>query len=115
MDQARSGCTLKGGPDRVCAPAHPPDRKPAACVRWQTVAAAIDTHHGICGARPLQPAGGGRSQGRLPVFYSIAVVLLVLWLLGMITSFTAGGLLHLLLVVALIIVVIQFISGRRVG
>jgi len=49
------------------------------------------------------------------VLYTIAVVLLVLWLLGLVTSFTAGGLLHLLLVAALIMVVFQVISGRRVG
>jgi hypothetical protein len=49
------------------------------------------------------------------VLYTIAVVLLILWLLGLVTSFTAGGFLHLLLVVALIMVVFQLISGRRVG
>jgi hypothetical protein len=54
-------------------------------------------------------------HGRSIVLYTIAVVLLVLWLLGLVTSFTAGGLLHVLLVIALIIVVVQVISGRRVG
>jgi hypothetical protein len=49
------------------------------------------------------------------VLYTIAIVLLVLWLLGLLTSFTAGGLLHLLLVVALVMILFQFISGRRVG
>ena len=49
------------------------------------------------------------------MLYTIAVVLLVLWLLGLVTSFTAGGLLHVLLVVAVIMVVFQLISGRRVG
>jgi len=49
------------------------------------------------------------------VLYTIAVVLLILWLLGLVTSFTAGGLLHLLLVIALVMVVFQLISGRRVG
>jgi hypothetical protein len=49
------------------------------------------------------------------VLYTIAVVLLILWLLGLVTSFTAGGFLHLLLVVAVIMVVFQLISGRRVG
>jgi hypothetical protein len=49
------------------------------------------------------------------VLYTIAVVLLILWLLGLVTSFTAGGLLHLLLVIALVLVVFQLISGRRVG
>jgi hypothetical protein len=49
------------------------------------------------------------------MLYTIAVVLLVLWLLGFVTSFTAGGLLHLLLVVAVVMVLFQLISGRRVG
>ena len=49
------------------------------------------------------------------MLYTIAVVLLVLWLLGLVTSFTAGGLLHLLLVVAVVMVLFQIISGRRVG
>ncbi len=48
------------------------------------------------------------------MLYTIAVVLLVLWALGLATSFTAGGLLHVLLAVAIIMVVYQFISGRRV-
>ena len=48
------------------------------------------------------------------MLYTIAVVLLVLWLLGMVTSFTAGGLLHILLVVAVVVVVYQLVTGRRV-
>ena len=49
------------------------------------------------------------------MLYTIAIVLLVLWVLGLVTSFTAGGLLHILLVVAVIMVVFQLISGRSVG
>jgi hypothetical protein len=49
------------------------------------------------------------------VLYTIALILLVLWLLGLVTSFTAGGLVHLLLVVAVVMVLFQLISGRRVG
>lgn len=49
------------------------------------------------------------------MLYTIAVVLLVLWVLGLATSFTAGGLLHALLVVAVIVVAYQLITGRRVG
>jgi hypothetical protein len=55
------------------------------------------------------PTGGST------MLYTVAVVLLVLWLLGLVTSFTAGGLLHILLVVAVIMVIFQLISGRRVG
>jgi len=47
------------------------------------------------------------------MLYTIALVLLVLWILGVVTSFTAGGLLHLLLVVALAVFAFQLISGRK--
>jgi hypothetical protein len=51
---------------------------------------------------------------RLIVLYTIAVVLLILWLLGLATAYTAGGLLHLLLVIAVVMVAYQLITGRRV-
>jgi uncharacterized protein (DUF58 family) len=47
------------------------------------------------------------------MLWTICVVLLVLWALGMVTSYTAGGLLHLLLVFALVVMVIRLIQGRR--
>lgn len=48
------------------------------------------------------------------MLYTIAIILVALWILGSLTAFTAGGLLHLLLVAAVIIVVFQLITGRRV-
>lgn len=45
---------------------------------------------------------------------TIVVILVVLWLLGMVTSFTAGGLIHILLVIAIVVVLIRVIQGRRV-
>lgn len=47
------------------------------------------------------------------MLWTIIAVLAVLWLLGMVTSYTAGGLLHILLVVAVIMIVINLIQGRR--
>ena len=47
------------------------------------------------------------------MLWTIAVILLVLWALGMITSYTVGGVVHLLLVIALVVIVFQFMSGRR--
>jgi hypothetical protein len=47
------------------------------------------------------------------VLYTIAVVLVVLWLLGMVTSTTMGGLLHALIVIALVVVLLRVISGRN--
>ncbi|HET9383612.1 MAG TPA: lmo0937 family membrane protein [Gemmatimonadales bacterium] len=46
--------------------------------------------------------------------WTLAIILIVLWLLGFISSYTFGGLLHLLLVIALVVVVIRLIQGRRV-
>ena len=48
------------------------------------------------------------------MLYTIAVVLLVLWLLGLVSSYTLGGFIHILLVLAVVIVLVQLISGRRV-
>jgi hypothetical protein len=47
------------------------------------------------------------------MLYTIAVILIVLWLLGLVSSYTMGGLIHVLLVVALVVIVIQVIQGRR--
>lgn len=44
---------------------------------------------------------------------TIAVVLVILWLLGLVSSYTMGGFVHLLLVVALVVIVIRVIQGRR--
>jgi len=49
------------------------------------------------------------------MLYTIAIILLVLWTLGLFSNTTIGGLAHLLLEVALVVVVFQIISGRRVG
>jgi hypothetical protein len=62
---------------------------------------------GCCAARP--PA----SQPETNMLYTVVLVLLVLWVLGLVTSFTAGGLLHLLLVVAVVVLVYQLITGRK--
>jgi Family of unknown function (DUF5670) len=47
------------------------------------------------------------------MLYTIAVVLLILWLLGLVTSYTLGGFVHVLLVVAVIMILVNLISGRR--
>jgi hypothetical protein len=48
------------------------------------------------------------------MLYTIAIILLVLWALGLVTSITAGGLVHALLVIAVILVIFQLLSGRKV-
>lgn len=47
------------------------------------------------------------------MLWTIFVILLVLWLLGLVTSYTLGGFIHLLLVIALVVLLIRLISGRR--
>jgi hypothetical protein len=47
------------------------------------------------------------------MLWTIFVILLVLWLLGLVTSYTLGGFIHILLVVALAVLLIQLITGRR--
>ena len=47
------------------------------------------------------------------MLWTIFVILLVLWLLGMVSSYTLGGFIHILLVIAIVVLIIQLISGRR--
>lgn len=49
------------------------------------------------------------------MLWTIAVVLLVLWAFGMVSSYTIGGFIHFLLVIAVIVVLIRIIQGRRIG
>ncbi len=48
------------------------------------------------------------------MLYTIAVVLVVLWLLGLVTSYTMGGFIHILIVLAVIMILLQVIQGRRI-
>jgi len=48
------------------------------------------------------------------MLWTICVILIVLWLLGIVTSYTMGGLIHILLVIAVIVVLVRIIQGRRV-
>lgn len=47
------------------------------------------------------------------MLYTIAIVIIILWLLGLVSSYTLGGFIHILLVVAVVMVLLTFISGRR--
>jgi Family of unknown function (DUF5670) len=89
-----------------------------------------NARHDDCGLRIGSPSKAGRhwmvrqpAEGRNDVksnkekvhimLYTIAVVLVVLWLLGLVTSYTMGGFIHILLVVAIIMVLVNLINGRR--
>jgi hypothetical protein len=52
-------------------------------------------------------------QERLIMLYTIAVVLIILWLLGLVTSYTLGGFIHILLVIAIVVVLLRVITGRK--
>jgi hypothetical protein len=47
------------------------------------------------------------------MLYTLAVVLLILWLLGLVSSYTMGGFIHILLVIAIVVILLNVISGRR--
>jgi len=48
------------------------------------------------------------------MLWTLAVILVVLWALGLVTSFTMGGFIHILLVIAIVVVLVRVIQGRRV-
>jgi hypothetical protein len=47
------------------------------------------------------------------MLFTIACVLIILWLLGMVTAYTIGGFIHILLIIAAVMILVSFISGRR--
>jgi hypothetical protein len=85
-----------------------------ACVRQRTYRVLL-SHY------PEAPAFGERarraspimlSAQRISMLYTLAVVLIILWLLGLVTSTTMGGFIHVLLVIAVVLVLIRLITGR---
>ncbi len=61
------------------------------------------------GHRNAKGSGGDNKT----MLWTIFVILIVLWLLGLVTSYTLGGFIHILLVIAIVVALIQIISGRR--
>jgi hypothetical protein len=63
----------------------------------------------------LRSAGAGNKHKRKVKFmlWTICVVLIILWLLGIVTGSTMGGLIHILLVIAIVVVLVRIISGRK--
>jgi len=68
------------------------------------------TYFAIC---QRHKAGDAKKKKGNYMLYTIAVVLLILWLLGLVTSYTLGGFIHILLVVAIVMILVNLISGRR--
>jgi hypothetical protein len=54
-----------------------------------------------------------KTRKEIAMLYTIAVVLVILWLLGLVSSYTIGGFIHILLVIAIVIVLLRVISGRK--
>jgi hypothetical protein len=69
----------------------------------------ISERHGLCEPRTGKPD----SEKVNRMLHTIAVVLVIMWLLGFVTSYTLGGFIHILLVIALVMILVNFISGRR--
>jgi len=53
-------------------------------------------------------------EKKMDLLWTVAVILLIMWLLGLVTSYTLGGFIHILLVLAIVAVLIRVIQGRRV-
>lgn len=83
-----------------------PHRRAARIRKRGAAAAPVPTAGRRQRFAPLMPKGVG-------MLWTIFVILLVLWLLGMVSSYTMGGFIHLLLVIAIAVVLIQLIQGRR--
>jgi len=58
------------------------------------------------------PKRYGKNERSIVMLWTLAIILVVLWLLGIVTSYTAGGLIHILLVVALVVIVVRLLQGR---
>jgi hypothetical protein len=99
---------------------------PVSMPFWQELgcSGAGDCSHGmVTPLRLLIPQSGGvrlpesyylmALEGRCPMLWTIFVILLVLWILGMVSSYTLGGFIHVLLVLAIVVVLIRVIQGRR--
>ena len=69
-------------------------------------------------ALTLRDAGGGPSRvayqpGEKIMLETLAIVLILLWLLGLVSSYTIGGFIHILLVIAIIVILLRVVQGRR--
>lgn len=65
------------------------------------------------GRIPAADLSEKEKESVMDLLWTLAVILLILWLLGLVTSYTLGGFIHILLVVAIIVVLIRVIQGRR--
>jgi hypothetical protein len=81
----------------------------AACVRCRTEVLRRCAH-----SSSAQIAANHVNGDRIAMLETIAVILLILWALGLVTSYTLGGFIHILLVLAVIVILVRLIQGRRI-
>jgi Family of unknown function (DUF5670) len=85
-------------------------------MRWKLAKALIGKRVIPRGSDPRRAGGSkkrGRQERKMDLLWTIAIILVILWLLGMVSSYTLGGFVHILLVLAIIVVLIRVIQGRR--
>jgi hypothetical protein len=58
-------------------------------------------------------SGNEQSERRIKMLWTISVILVIMWLLGLVTGYTMGNFIHILLVIAIVIVLVRVIQGRR--
>ena len=63
----------------------------------------------------LITTGGGAPLKEASMLWTIAVILIVLWALGLVSSYTMGGFIHILLVLAIVVILVRLIEGRRIA
>jgi hypothetical protein len=97
----------------------------SSAARAQRTLMPFVEHAKLCSYNTLQRSLGGRRFGavlapkkrvrlrRRKMLWTIFIILLVLWLLGLVSGYTLGGFIHILLVIAIVVVLIRVISGRR--
>jgi hypothetical protein len=85
----------------------------AARVLLESGPAWADASASPCGEMRQSTTGKPYSEKVASMLYTIALVLLILWALGLVSSYTLGGFIHILLVVAIIMVLVNLIGGRR--
>jgi hypothetical protein len=93
-----SGNAHRGGPSETARRIMETGRAVHAELTWRCF------HGGV-----PESTHGGRNM-----LYTLAVILIILWLLGMVGSVTLGGLIHVLLLIALVMIIVSVVSGRRV-
>ena len=61
----------------------------------------------------MEASNHNQTEKENHMLYTIAVILLILWLLGLVSSYTMGGFIHVLLVIAIVVILLRVISGRK--